>query len=88
MRISTISTPLRPVISSPDRSGATSATFFGTSASQPTRQAEGASMRHSGGIRLVRGGVPVEIGASADFWARSQLPLPIATASHRARHTF
>ena len=36
----------------PERLGATSKIFFGSSASQPTRHAEGASMWHARGVAI------------------------------------
>jgi hypothetical protein len=81
MRISTIAHPWRPATSSPDRSGAASPIFLGTSASQPTRQARGASMWHGGGWCLV-------IGGSAGSRTGSEHPLPSANTSHMPRQAF
>ena len=81
MRISAITNPSRPATSSPDRSGAASTIFLGTSASHPTRQARGASMWHGGGVR-------VAIGGSAGPRAGSEHPRSSANASHMPRHAF
>ena len=67
--------------SMPERSGATSKTFFGTCVWQPTRQAEGASMWHAGGVRMV-------IGDSAGLCACSQHPTTTASARPMPRHRF
>jgi hypothetical protein len=73
-----MTTPRRPAISSPERSGVTPVSRTGGAASQPTRQASRVMMRHSDLASGVGGTMDATEG-SAVRCAGRQLPLPTVT---------